>query len=153
MHPPQALYRMPAPPGSDVDPGKLPSGMTSSSSEANGKPGVHLDHVDNLKPTSGDSPRVGASLGGNLHKIHELSDKGRSSISPRDASPTPSKAGDRHEFTAGSSGDKVKDKQRSSSPPTQRHVHTHHHTHVVQPGFPVYAPEALGSQVRIYPVP
>ena len=141
MHPPQALYRMPGPPGSDGDPGKLPSGMTPSS-EANGKSGVHLDHVDNLKPSSGDSPRVGASLGGNLHKIHELSDKGRSS-SPRDASPTPSKVG--HDVSAGSSGDKVKDKQRSSSPPTQRHVHTHHHTHVVGPGFPVYAPEALGE--------
>ncbi|KAH3841976.1 zinc finger protein 608-like [Dreissena polymorpha] len=65
---------------------------------------------------------------GSMHKIHELSEK----VGPRsrNSSPVPQKSS---KFDANSS---AYDKQRdfSKSPPPQRHVHTHHHTHVLQPG-------------------
>ena len=95
-------------------------------------------------------PQTGA-LGAPVHKIHELQERGRGS--PGGSSPTPSKPGSGDAAGGRTStpgpADKLKDKQRdySASPPTQRHVHTHHHTHVVG-GFPtaIYAPDAYSGE-------
>lgn len=85
----------------------------------------------------------------NVHKIHELQEKGRSGSGV--LSPAPSKSGAESSATApspGHTGEKVKDKQReySSSPPTQRHVHTHHHTHLVGSFPPLYPPDAYSGK-------
>ena len=66
------------------------------------------------------------------HKIHELQEKGKSNS--RSASPATTKS-DKPISLPLSVGDKMRD---SSSPPTQRHVHTHHHTHVLEAAYPVY---------------
>ena len=81
---------------------------------------------------------------GNVHKIHELSEKGRPrshSGSPGPQKPPPD--------TSSSPYDKHRDRDYTKSPPPQRHVHTHHHTHVLQPGIqtapiPVPVPQQQG---------
>ena len=52
--------------------------------------------------------------------------------------PSPVKDGDRPE-SRGSNVSTGKDKERKS-PPTLRHVHTHHHTHTVGPAYSLYGP-------------
>ena len=79
---------------------------------------------------------------GNVHKIHELSEKGRPrshSGSPGPQKPPPD--------TSSSPYDKHRDRDYTKSPPPQRHVHTHHHTHVLQPGIqpaPIPVPQQQG---------
>ena len=111
IHPSQMGFR----PGSEDDKEKLSAQKTG-------------------QPPSSDSDlkkevtNRGAPFYGNVHKIHELSEKGRPRS--RNSSPGPVKPSD----TVTSSYDKHRD--YTNSPPTQRHVHTHHHTHVLQPGIP-----------------
>jgi len=63
------------------------------------------------------------------HKIHELSEIGKA----RDLSnSSPAKGSDRS-----TPSDRV---EKGRSPPPQRHLHTHHHTHVVNPGYQIYDP-------------
>lgn len=78
------------------------------------------------------------------HKIHELQEKGKAGS--RSASPvtTIMTKSDKQISLPLSVGDKMRD---SSSPPTQRHVHTHHHTHVLEAAYPVY------HYPSIYPTP
>ncbi|XP_052794440.1 zinc finger protein 608-like isoform X1 [Mya arenaria] len=87
------------------------------------KPGPPLSESDVKKGGSDNGPYYS-----NMHKIHELSEKGRPKS--RNSSPGPIKS------VAGDVTTSVYDKHRdfTNSPPTQRHVHTHHHTHVLQPG-------------------
>ena len=67
------------------------------------------------------------------HKIHELQDKNaRPLSSPHRSSPLPAKA------TTPVGAVLDKNREFANSPPTQRHVHTHHHTHVVEAAYPVY---------------
>lgn len=112
IHPSQMGYRPGD--GDDKDPKDRPSQKTPTSV-------VETD----IKKGSEHGPYYG-----NVHKIHELSEKGRPKS--RNSSPGPIKpsSGDRDSVTG------VYDKHRdyTNSPPTQRHVHTHHHTHVLQPG-------------------
>ena len=67
---------------------------------------------------------------GNVHKIHELSEKGR----PRSHSGSPGPQKPPPDANS-SPYDKHRDRDYTNSPPPQRHVHTHHHTHVLQPGI------------------
>ncbi|XP_052102696.1 zinc finger protein 608-like isoform X2 [Mytilus californianus] len=78
------------------------------------------------------------------HKIHELQEKGKAvsrSASPVTTNMTKS---DKPISLPLSVGDKMRE---TSSPPTQRHVHTHHHTHVLEAAYPVY------HYPSIYPAP
>lgn len=73
------------------------------------------------------------------HKIHELKEAGKGMDRSRTGSPAvkEEKMMDRsREGTPTSS--KEEGKSRTNSPPTQRHLHTHHHTHVVGPAYPIY---------------
>lgn len=67
---------------------------------------------------------------GSVHKIHELSEKGR----PRSHSGSPGPQKPPPDANT-SPYDKHRDREYTKSPPPQRHVHTHHHTHVLQPGI------------------
>uniref|UniRef100_A0A2C9KUT3 C2H2-type domain-containing protein n=1 Tax=Biomphalaria glabrata TaxID=6526 RepID=A0A2C9KUT3_BIOGL len=106
---------------------------------------------ENLKVGGGDSATVPAGYSSStpVHKIHELQEKGLGRPGPGVHSPAPTRSGGSDALTTSRSSspghpvDKVKDKQReySSSPPTQRHVHTHHHTHVVGGFPPLYPPD------------
>lgn len=74
---------------------------------------------------------------GSSHKIHELQEKGRRS--PHRASPVLGKSDGTVAVPPVSlSGSVDKGREFSKSPPTQRHVHTHHHTHVVEAAYPMY---------------
>ncbi|XP_061172392.1 zinc finger protein 608-like isoform X2 [Saccostrea echinata] len=74
---------------------------------------------------------------GSSHKIHELQEKSRRS--PLRASPGLGKTDSAVPGPSGSlSGSVDKGREFSKSPPTQRHVHTHHHTHVVEAAYPMY---------------
>lgn len=67
---------------------------------------------------------------GGQHKIHELTEIGKA----RDLSnSSPAKGSDR------STPSELRG-EKARSPPPQRHLHTHHHTHVVNPGYPIYDP-------------
>lgn len=99
-----------------------------------------------LVSTSSPSPKVGPSMNPDSdakavellqhhasqyypgHKIHELQEKGRSSSRSSPMSKTTDPA------STASPLEKHRE-ATTKSPPTQRHVHTHHHTHVVG-GFP-----------------
>ena len=74
---------------------------------------------------------------GSSHKIHELQEKGRRS--PLRSSPVPGKIDSAVSGPPVSlSGPADKGREFSKSPPTQRHVHTHHHTHVVEAPYPMF---------------
>lgn len=107
IHPSQMGYR----PSGDDEKDKI-------SAQKSGPPSSESD----LKKgdTSGHGPYYS-----NVHKIHELSEKGQPKS--RNSSPGPVKAVDSFD----------KHREYTNSPPTQRHVHTHHHTHVLQPGPPL----------------
>ncbi|XP_055869671.1 zinc finger protein 608-like isoform X3 [Biomphalaria glabrata] len=110
---------------------------------------------ENLKVGGGDSATVPAGYSSStpVHKIHELQEKGLGRPGPGVHSPAPTRSGGSDALTTSRSSspghpvDKVKDKQReySSSPPTQRHVHTHHHTHVVGGFPPLYPPDPYAA--------
>ncbi|XP_074597378.1 uncharacterized protein LOC141852316 [Brevipalpus obovatus] len=80
------------------------------------------------------------------HKIHELHDRAITSPSvPKSASPNISSNGPRGlpslKTPASDDGPQIEGKgDLSRSPPPQRHLHTHHHTHVGYPGVPIYDP-------------
>ena len=144
IHPSSHLgYRLPGPMDSE---GK-------SNQIENSKSGVVLD-VDSPKSKSGlitgaSGPRAVASP---VHKIQVVHDKGNGSPSPARRSPAPLKSSSGDPSSSGAppsseTPDKLKDKQRdySSSPPPQRHVHTHHHTHVVGGFPPLYPPDAFSK--------
>ncbi|XP_050400007.1 zinc finger protein 608 isoform X2 [Patella vulgata] len=78
---------------------------------------------DSEKPVDGQS---GSAYFGNSHKIHELHEKARPGS--HNSSPVPQKSMDSSPHQG-----LEKNREHSSSPPTQRHIHTHHHTHVVGP--------------------
>lgn len=98
--------------------GYRPSGDEEKEKLSAQKSGTPSSESDMKKSDSGHGPYYS-----NVHKIHELSEKGQSKS--RNSSPGPVKNVD-------SSFDKHR--EYTNSPPTQRHVHTHHHTHVLQPG-------------------
>ena len=81
------------------------------------KPGVNEGDLKKSEPFIQGNSSAG-------HKIHELQEKGKPGS--RSASPVTSK------------NDKTVIGRDASSPPTQRHVHTHHHTHVLEAAYPVY---------------
>lgn len=80
------------------------------------------------------------------HKIHELHDRAITSPSvPKSASPNISSNGPRGlpslKTATSDDGPQMEGKSDlSRSPPPQRHLHTHHHTHVGYPGVPIYDP-------------
>ncbi|KAL4228171.1 hypothetical protein ACF0H5_013605 [Mactra antiquata] len=117
IHPSQMGYRPPGS-GDDVEKEKL------SAQKSAGQPLPSSD--TDLKKAEGGSGHGGPYYNSNVHKIHELSEKGRPKS--RNSSPGPVKPTD----TSTSTYDKHR--EFTNSPPTQRHVHTHHHTHVLQPG-------------------
>ncbi|XP_060577155.1 zinc finger protein 608-like isoform X2 [Ruditapes philippinarum] len=127
IHPSQMGYR---PPGDDEKEkvSAQKSGPVSSES-------------DLKKGDSGHGPYYS-----NVHKIHELSEKGQPKS--RNSSPGPVKPTD----ISTSTYDKHRD--FTNSPPPQRHVHTHHHTHVLQPGpgLPVQAGPPLQGPPGFSPV-
>lgn len=109
--------------------------------------------ADRKSPDSVDALRGDAIVPGGgyaqVHKIHELHEKGRANSETRSSTTAKIGGGDNPPgpSTPGPPQDKNKEKQReySSSPPTQRHVHTHHHTHVMS-GFPtLYTPDAYSK--------
>lgn len=79
-----------------------------------------------------------------VHKMHELQEK------PLSSRPSPSSSSNCHssphtkssisETSVSPSPNFEKSRDYQNSPPTQRHVHTHHHTHVVGTTFPLYPP-------------
>lgn len=113
IHPSQMAYR---PSGDDTDKEKL-------SAQKSGQPLPPSD--SDLKKGDGVG-HSGPYYNSNVHKIHELSEKGRPKS--RNSSPGPVKPTDTNTSTYD------KHREFTNSPPTQRHVHTHHHTHVLQPG-------------------
>ena len=92
-----------------------------------------------------------------MHKIHELKEvakgsEGGSIVGGRMASSPSGGGGDaggggrpesRGSVHSGVGGGGVGGKEGGShdhlSPPTQRHLHTHHHMHVLGPMYPVYS--------------
>ena len=78
-----------------------------------------------------------------VHKMHELQEK------PLLSRPSPSSSSNCHssphtkssisETSVSPSPNFEKSRDYQNSPPTQRHVHTHHHTHVVGTTFPIYS--------------
>lgn len=127
IHPSQMGYR---PPGDNEEKDRNPLKTNPPTSESDLK--------------KGDSSSVGNYYPGNMHKIHELSEKGRPKS--RNSSPVPGKPGDPN------SRDFDKHREYTNSPPTQRHVHTHHHTHVLQPGPGLQPGAPLQGPPSFYPV-
>ncbi|XP_045216688.2 zinc finger protein 608-like isoform X2 [Mercenaria mercenaria] len=127
IHPSQIGYR----PSGDEEKDKL-------SAQKSGPPSSESDLK---KGDGGHGPYYS-----NVHKIHELSEKGQPKS--RNSSPGPVKPTD----ISTSSFDKHR--EFTNSPPTQRHVHTHHHTHVLQPGpgLPVQAGPPLQGPPGFSPV-
>ncbi|KAK3096565.1 hypothetical protein FSP39_001339 [Pinctada imbricata] len=118
LHPTQLGYHVGVEENMDKD--KLPMGSTSK--------------VPNESDSKiSDSPYIGGASG---HKIHELQEKGRPS--PRTGSPVAGKGDGGHVTPTSLSGSLDKNRDFSNSPPIQRHVHSHHHTHVVEAAYPVY---------------
>ena len=89
-------------------------------------------------PNEGDSKLSDSPYhtGPGGHKIHELQEKGRPS--PRTGSPVMGKGEGSQLVPTPVSGSLDKNREFSNSPPIQRHVHSHHHTHVVEAAYPVY---------------
>lgn len=145
LDPSHPMYRNP-----NVNPALI-SGFPSSyihPSQMAYRPGSDSEDKDKIHksnpPTSESDPKKVDSgpYYGNMHKIHELSEKGRPKS--RNSSPVLGKSAD-----SNSSG-YDKHREYSNSPPTQRHVHTHHHTHVLGPGLQPGAP--LQGPPAFYPV-
>ncbi|XP_013385174.1 zinc finger protein 608 isoform X2 [Lingula anatina] len=67
------------------------------------------------------------------HKIHELKEKAKP-LPPGSPLEKTKEAGKRSETSSPSSSSEKRlgDREYTKSPPAQRHLHTHHHTHVVQ---------------------
>ncbi|XP_060073183.1 zinc finger protein 608-like [Ylistrum balloti] len=86
-------------------------------------------------PSATNNSASGINKANSGHKIHELQEKTRSS--PHRASPVSVGKSDGPPTPTHSIGPVDKNREYSSSPPTQRHVHTHHHTHVVEAAYPV----------------
>lgn len=110
---------------------------------------------ESAEPQRADGPGQVNNTGYNpVHKLRELQEKNRPS--PGVHSPAPNKPGNEGNLHSSSSTssdpavEKVKDKQReySNSPPTQRHVHTHHHTHVMSGFPPLYTPDAYSKLMK-----
>ena len=76
------------------------------------------------------------SNNGPAHKIHELQEAALADKHKASPGKTPGegKEGAASPATAAFQ----KQREYSNSPPMQRHLHTHHHTHVVNPGYPIY---------------
>jgi len=146
-----------APPGSFLHPaqvGYLPSAGGDVGGMMSPAVGPHLSPSDS-KPRDGP-PRGfypgndgAGSAPSTVHKIHELKEVAKgSSGSAGDNSPSVTGASTgsvlrdmRPESRSGAVGGSVglpKDLERggTSSPPTQRHVHTHHHMHMLGPAIP-----------------
>lgn len=96
-----------------------------------------LYHSSSGPSASNSNSASGISKGNSGHKIHELQEKTRSVSSPHRASPVLVGKPDGPPTPTHSIGPVDKNREYSSSPPTQRHVHTHHHTHVVEAAYPV----------------
>ena len=90
---------------------------------------VSAPSPNDMDPKKGDLNRS-QQYYGSVHKIHELTEKGR----PRSHSGSPGPQKPPADANA-STFDKHRDREYTKSPPPQRHVHTHHHTHVLQPGI------------------
>ena len=84
-----------------------------------------------IDPKKADLNRSQQYYGSSVHKIHELTEKGR----PRSHSGSPGPQKPPADSNNTSAFDKHRDRDFTKSPPPQRHVHTHHHTHVLQPGI------------------
>ncbi|KAK3606212.1 hypothetical protein CHS0354_037880 [Potamilus streckersoni] len=138
VDPNHPIYRGAAPPGFTVNPAVIgypspyihPSQVgyrLSAEEEEKSKLGQsQLVDLDISKPKS-ESGHGSQYYGSSMHKIHELQDKARPSS--RSSSPVVQKS--TTPVSSQSSSFSEKHREYSSSPPTQRHVHTHHHTHVV----------------------
>ena len=68
------------------------------------------------------------------HKIHELKDAAK----PASGKSTPPLSSSKEVERPGSANSATSPKELTGSPLLQRHLHTHHHTHVVGPGYPMY---------------
>ena len=147
VEPSHPMYRNPS-----VNPALISSYPTNPyihPSQMGYRPGSESDDKEKIikpsPPTSESDPKKvdnSAPYYGNMHKIHELSEKGRPKS--RNSSPVLGKSTDSNN----TSFDKHRD--FTNSPPTQRHVHTHHHTHVLGPGLQPGAP--LQGPPAFYPV-
>ncbi|XP_021357594.1 zinc finger protein 608-like isoform X2 [Mizuhopecten yessoensis] len=96
-----------------------------------------LYHSSSGPSATNNSASVSLNKGNSGHKIHELQEKTRSVASPHRASPVSVGKPEGPPTPTHSIGAVDKNREYSSSPPTQRHVHTHHHTHVVEAAYPV----------------
>jgi len=147
LHPAQMGYL----PGAAAGPGDMPKIMSPagappmvSPSDAKSREGPGRSFF------AGDGPPSGPPV----HKIHELKDvaKGAGGSGPLDVLPPtsgPPAAGSRElprPDSRGSGG--TKDHERGS-PPMQRHLHTHHHMHMLGP--PLFSSVFPGD--RMYPSP
>ena len=70
------------------------------------------------------------------HKIHELKDAAKPA--PGKLTPPLSSSSAKEVERPGSANSATSPKDLNGSPLLQRHLHTHHHTHVVGPGYPMY---------------
>jgi hypothetical protein len=76
------------------------------------------------------------NAGNTPHKIHELQDVAKRAEKTRLTNSPPTKEVERPD-SRNSVGPDGKPRESRTSPPTQRHLHTHHHTHVLgAPSFP-----------------
>lgn len=151
MDPTHPMYRNPSvnpalisgfPPGSYIHPSQM-GYRPGSESEEKDKPSVLKSNPppSESEQKKNDSSSVGPYYG-NMHKIHELSEKGRPKS--RTSSPVLGKPTD----TSTSVYEKHRD--YTNSPPTQRHVHTHHHTHVLQTGPGLQAAPSIPGPPNFY---
>ena len=119
IHPSQVRYVSPNEP--NVEKEKIAISPNTPVSEAQSK-----------EPLQAHGPSYYGA--GQPHKIHELKDVGKPGEHPSPAKGTEQER-QPSPFNKSSS-------EHSNSPPTQRHLHSHHHTHVVTPGYPsvIYDP-------------
>ena len=132
IHPSQIRYGMPSP---GDGPGSLDKPMILSPGAPRPPEGKALDLLQQHA-----AQYYGPNNNHGPHKIHELKDVGKHGDRdprPSSCSPTPKDLAKERPESRNAALSKEKELHRNS-PPTQRHLHTHHHTHVVEAAYPLY---------------
>ena len=144
LHPAQMRYHMSPSDSSEKEKAAAMISPGSHSSSSSGPLESNPKALDLLQQHASHYYNNSATTNSNSHKIHELKEAAKDGApSEPHSSSTPGKSSEPSTTPTAPDGrlDLAKQhREYSNSPPTQRHLHTHHHTHVVGPAYPLYDP-------------